>query len=591
MTRFLISFIILSLLYVMTSALETTEDTIKIQSLRENLHNASSDGDSLQMSRLYRSIGREYSFASQHQRALEYYEKGLEIAIALRHNRAIAVIKNEMADSYSKLGERDKTIAIYNEISQIYLNDNDSISYAGVLINIAIEYQETGDLSQAVEHALLSIRIKEEQGDSAVLAFYYNKLAELYETSNPQSHEEWLRKALELSQTPEYTTFYTNITIYNNLAKLYQSKGDLEQAKIYYDSVYIVSARYDHQSGMETGLGNLALITLQLGDTLQAIDYQRKAVEEAERGENVFRQTSHLISAGKLEAFLGNHQHAIAYYYKGLQKAIEHGFPAFQKEAMEAISLAYSKTGDYVKAYQFYQDYIAIRDSIDGVGIRNRIIELEQLYETEKKEKQIQLLRAQNEYNIKRRKILSSLLVMSILLLSSISIILRQRNIRFREQKLLSDQKREIYRLNHENLRLNLEQKNRELSSMALQMAEKTQFLADLKEELSKKEPENVHYHIRQIDARLNRTADWKAFKLHFEEVHPHFFQNLRKSFSAITPNEEKLCAFIKMNLSTKEIALINNNTPAAVDKSRNRLRKKLEIAPEMNLKEFLDLI
>ncbi len=591
MIRPLIIVFILSLFIVITSAREITEDTITIRNLRENLRNASSDGDSLQMSRLYRSIGREYSFASQHQRALEYYERGLEIAMALRHNRAIAVIKNEMADSYSKLGQRDKAITIYNEISQIFLSDNDSVSYAGVLINIAIEYQEMGDLSQAVEHALLSIRIKEEQGDSAVLAFYYNKLAELYETSNPQSHEEWLRKALELSKTPEHTTFYTNITIYNNLAKLYQGKGELNQARIYYDSVYVVSARHDHQAGMETGLANLAMITLQQGDTLLALDYQRKAVEEAARGENVFRQTSHLISAGRLEAFLGNHQRALEYYYEGLQRAREHGFPAFQKEAMEAISLAYSKMGDYGNAYRFYQGFIAIRDSIEGVSIRNRIVELEQLYETEKREKQIQLLQAQNEYNIKRRKILSSMLVLSILLLSSISIILRQRNIRLREQKILSDQKREIYRLNHENLRLTLDQKNRELSSLALQMAEKTKFLTDLKEELRKKEPENVHSHISQIEARLNRTDDWKSFKIHFEEVHPHFFQNLRNNFTAITPNEEKLCAFIKMNLSTKEISLINNNTPAAVDKSRNRLRKKLGIAPEMNLKEFLDSI
>lgn len=292
-----------------------------------------------------------------------------------------------------------------------------------------------------------------------------------------------------------------------------------------------------------------------------------------------------------MEAYMGNQQQAIEYFYQGLQNARQYSFPAFEKEALEAISLAYSRLGDFGKAYHFYQKYIAIRDSIEGMSVRNRMIELERLYETEKKEKQIQLLQAQNEFNIKRRKILSSLLIMSVLLMSSISVILRQRNVHLREQKTLSDQKREIYRLNHENLRLNLDQKNRQLSSMALQMAEKTQFLANLKEELSKKEPENVQSHIGQIEARLNQTVDWKAFKLHFEEVHPNFFQNLRNMFSSITPNEEKLCAFIKMNLSSKEIALINNNTPAAVDKSRNRLRKKLGIAPEMNLKEFLDSI
>ena len=71
--------------------------------------------------------------------------------------------------------------------------------------------------------------------------------------------------------------------------------------------------------------------------------------------------------------------------------------------------------------------------------------------------------------------------------------------------------------------------------------------------------------------------------------MHPNFFKRLKERLPALTPHEERLCAFIKLNLSTKEIANINNNTTAAVDKSRNRLRKKLNITADESLKEYLE--
>ena len=155
----------------------------------------------------------------------------------------------------------------------------------------------------------------------------------------------------------------------------------------------------------------------------------------------------------------------------------------------------------------------------------------------------------------------------------------------------MAEQRKDIYRLSQENLKLNLDRKNRELSSMALQMVQKHEFLNDFRNNIKNSNPENIQSYIKQIDKHLNQNGEWKQFRLHFEEVHPVFFRKLKSGYPSLTSNEEKLCAFLKMNLSSKEISLINNSTISAVDKSRNRLRKKLDISAEQNLRDFLEKI
>ncbi|HNV52205.1 MAG TPA: hypothetical protein PKM28_04910, partial [Tenuifilaceae bacterium] len=153
------------------------------------------------------------------------------------------------------------------------------------------------------------------------------------------------------------------------------------------------------------------------------------------------------------------------------------------------------------------------------------------------------------------------------------------------QQRELIAKQREVAYLNQEKLRLEISQKNRELSSLALQMASKTEFINEIK---SKIDTVGVDKIIRKIGTEFNSDLEWEAFRLRFEEVHPSFFKLLKKQFPDLTFGELKLCALLQLNLTTKEIANINNITTAAVDKSRNRLRKKLGLAPEESLNNFL---
>ena len=92
------------------------------------------------------------------------------------------------------------------------------------------------------------------------------------------------------------------------------------------------------------------------------------------------------------------------------------------------------------------------------------------------------------------------------------------------------------------------------------------------------------------MEMRQKKDTDvWTEFETHFTKVHPDFYARLNQQFPDLTPNEKKLCAFLKLNLSTKEISAITYQSVNSIMVSRTRLRKKLNIQGEdINLSNFL---
>jgi hypothetical protein len=161
------------------------------------------------------------------------------------------------------------------------------------------------------------------------------------------------------------------------------------------------------------------------------------------------------------------------------------------------------------------------------------------------------------------------------------------RNKTLRQNRILHLKEQEIMSLENLHLVNDLEYKSRELTAAAVHLMNKNVVLNDLKGKIAGAGEQDLQMVIRQIDQNLNLDHDWQNFSKHFEEVHPDFFRKLKENYPLLTHNEERLCAYLRINMNTKEISQMLNVTIAAVDKGRNRLRKKLEIDPEVNLNEF----
>lgn len=134
-----------------------------------------------------------------------------------------------------------------------------------------------------------------------------------------------------------------------------------------------------------------------------------------------------------------------------------------------------------------------------------------------------------------------------------------------------------------------IDHKNRELSSNTIQLANKNSLLLEIQKLLQNPtsvDNKNQILKLIQNDIRLNK--QWERFKLHFEEVHPQFFNKLEKCFPSLSESELKICAYIKMRLDNKEIMSLLNLAPKGLETARYRIKKQMKLSKKEDLNEFV---
>ncbi len=155
---------------------------------------------------------------------------------------------------------------------------------------------------------------------------------------------------------------------------------------------------------------------------------------------------------------------------------------------------------------------------------------------------------------------------------------------------------KEIMELRNEKLRSEKIQKDKELANTTMQIIQKSKSLVALKNDLRKlarelgKHPASDHLHtiIRKINRSIDTDKQWEVFESHFENVHEEFLTRLKENYPELSPRELKLCAYLRLNISSKEIANLMNISVRGVEISRYRLRKKLALDHDTNLTEFI---
>lgn len=173
-------------------------------------------------------------------------------------------------------------------------------------------------------------------------------------------------------------------------------------------------------------------------------------------------------------------------------------------------------------------------------------------------------------------------------------IYLRDKQEAIKRETLLKEQ--EIIRIKNEQLIADLESKNRELSNSTMNIVYKNELLQKISEEIAelkddkghKLSPEQMRKIQKVIDEGMNDERDWNLFENSFNEAHENFFKKLKVQYPDLVPNDLKLCAYLRMNMSSKEIASLLNISLRGVEIRRYRLRKKLLIDHDKNLSEFL---
>ncbi|MDT0690826.1 triple tyrosine motif-containing protein [Salegentibacter sp. F188] len=148
--------------------------------------------------------------------------------------------------------------------------------------------------------------------------------------------------------------------------------------------------------------------------------------------------------------------------------------------------------------------------------------------------------------------------------------------------------RQKIIKLENERLEQDMVNKNRELAVSTMSLIKKNEFLSSIKKQLQKSESAKVKSVIKTIDQDISEEDNWNFFKKAFSNADKDFFKKMKTKHPELTSNDLKLCAYLRLNLSSKEIAPLLNISVKSVEIKRYRLRKKMNLPREKNLTDYI---
>ena len=151
------------------------------------------------------------------------------------------------------------------------------------------------------------------------------------------------------------------------------------------------------------------------------------------------------------------------------------------------------------------------------------------------------------------------------------------------------ENKQQLMRFNNEKLRQDIESKNRELGISTMSLIKKNEFLNSIKKELLNTDNnKSIRQVVKIIDRNLNNNDDWHVFEEAFNNADKDFLKKIKSLHPELTSNDLRLCAYLRLNLSSKEIAPLLNISSRSVEVKRYRLRKKMNLKHESSLTDYI---
>lgn len=266
---------------------------------------------------------------------------------------------------------------------------------------------------------------------------------------------------------------------------------------------------------------------------------------------------------------------------------------SFRLNVLNAFSEHKKKSGDFQAALSYQEEIKSIKDSLNDWEKQRIQQMLEVQFNLGEKDRSIQLKEKENKVQRLTNFLLTGVIFCT-LLIGGILIYFQRRSTNRNKLLLktkvalvnsLEDQKK----LRELQVEQELEFKEGQLTALTVHMRQKSDVISELRA-FCDADPTLASNNglLKILQREQNLEKDWTDFNTYFESVNKSFFTRIKKAYPEISPNDLRLCALIKLNLSIKEMAGLLNISPDSVKTARYRLRKKLQLATEENLTEFI---
>lgn len=445
---------------------------------------------------------------------------------------------------------------------------------------------------------------------------------------------------------------YNLAKIYNGLGILYFEMGDFDNCIANFNKAFAIYNKTRDRRGIGVFYANMGNVYMIKEDYAKAKDYQYKSLSTFKGLKDTVSIVSCMINISNIDSNLKNYNSSFKMLNEALVLSEEINNNRLKERILLNFGLIYSDKNDFKNARnylkqqlelsktinyargeldalskladiskqekdysqyaEYTRNYYKLKDSVYGSEVKQKIEELKWANEFEKSELEKSLLKS--KYDVEKER--SNYLIFSVILTVFISILIigivwlfyrnNKKSLRIStfENEMLQEKierehinfekekaENELLKLKSSQQELELDSKNREVTSISLQLIAKNKLMSEISGvlESSKKSKSNIEADLKSIlFQNQNQEKDWEQFRDVFEKIHPGFFEKIKSEYPQLSTTDIRICAYVKIRMSLNEVSSLLNISLQSLHTSRYRIRKKLNLSPEQNLDDFI---
>jgi tetratricopeptide (TPR) repeat protein len=508
----------------------------------------------------------------------------LNVAIARTYSKSDVIMSLQYGEKALLIAEESK--------------DSTLISYA--LFNLGVRYFSQGVMNLSIPYFFRYLEISQEQKDNKAIAYAMANIGAIYlnikELDKASDYFEQALATFEIIYADSDKPRKEAISIYNNLGIIAKERHKYETAIDYYKmGISLARVTPGVNTQLANLLNNMGSLYIESGKPDKATVLLMEALQI---------RTSDNDMPGIVKSYL-----SLANYYQAQNlddKALEHLYMALDlakkvgiKSSMaEAQRLLFETYQEKQLADSALKYHILFTDMSENMHKESALKELKHLEITSHFRENERLKQIEQKRKEQRYQFIGLTLVLAIFILSLLIFLVFIRSRRLKLEKGNIILKTKNIELEKGHLENQLEARNKELATNVMYQIQRNELINTIVEKLQKQSsPEAKKYPawVLEIISDLKKTQKdsvWDEFELRFMQVHNEFYNKLNEINPGLSPNERRLCAFLRLNMTTKEISSITGQSYRSIEVARTRLRKKLNLTnSETGLVEFLSTL
>lgn len=574
----------------------------KLDSLDE-FWTTSTLSDSLKLQRIHELIWKEVLFSNPGS-AYDLASKQYHYATEVSNLKYQASALNTQGVSLGLRSQYEEAVEHYTRSLKIRKEIGDVRGVANTLGNIGLAQKDQGNFTGAIQNFTESLKIHEELGNIKGQANALNNIGIIYQIQ--ANHERAIAYFEDCRVLREKSEDKHGLAlVMSNLGLSHSNLEEYSEAMTYFSQSLKLYEEVNDDEGLARNLSHIAYVHFMEADFVQAMDFEQRSLSISRRIDDKSGIAESLTRIAEIQFEQGLTEQALASATQALQTSQSIGGITQIRNASRVLYAIHKSNGEHGKSLEMYEQYIIARDSISNTVNRQEILRQELTYNFEKQQA-IDEIEAQRKINIAEKErektnlILIAVSIGTFFVLVFLAILYQRYRVINRQKITIETQYENIQEKSQKILQMEKEKHEQELvlkrkdletvvANNNMQIKLKENLISALrsaeKSDETKKDLRNI---ILELNMQIETQNKLGLLEENLQDINSRFFTRLQEEFPSVTKSERELCSYIKLGLSSKEIAAIRNTTVNAVDVTKTRLRKKLSLVSGEKLSAFL---